>query len=202
MTGTDAAVLAGPLILLSWTVRLALAALLAAVCLTDLRERRIPNRLVLAALALALLWHAGAPAGNGLFDLRQPGALGAGQALAGGAAAFGAFLLLHLLRMMGAGDVKLAGALGAVFGLAAVPALLLAVFAFGGLLVLARLGNSGRRRALVANLRLILFARLAGSGGAGPVFDARTDTADRLPYALALAGGALVLAGLQMAGMA
>lgn len=202
MTGTDAATLAGPLILLSWAVRLALAALLAAVCLTDLRERRIPNRLVMAGLALALLWHAGAPAGSGLFDLRQPGSLGAGQALAGAAAAFAAFLLLHLARMMGAGDVKLAGALGAVFGLAAVPALLLAVFAFGGLLVLARLGNSGRRRALVANLRLILFARLAGSGGAGPVFDARTDTADRLPYALALAGGALVLAGLQMAGMA
>ena len=58
------------------------------------------------------------------------------------------------------------------------------------------------RRGLPANLRLILLARLAGSGGAGPVSDARTDPADRLPYALALAGGALALACLQMAGLA
>lgn len=189
------------LILLAWAMRLVLASLLAAICLSDIRVRRIPNKLVLAGLALALLWHAGAPAGGGLFSLQQPGALGAGQALAGAAAAFAAFLVLHLLKMMGAGDVKLAGMLGAVFGLKAVPALLLLVFATGGLLVLARLGNAGRRRALAANLRLILFARLAGSG-AGPVFDARTDTADRLPYALALAGGAGVLAALQMAGLA
>ena len=158
----------GALPLLAWSTRLALAGLLAAICLSDIRARRIPNKLVLAGLALALLWHAGAPAGGGLFDLRQPGASGAAQALAGGAVAFSAFLLLHLLKMMGAGDVKLAGMLGVVFGLKAVPALLLAVFAVGGLLVLVRLGNSARRRGPAPQLRPVPFSPLAGCGGACP----------------------------------
>ena len=190
----------GLAVALAWAVRLGLAGLLVAICASDLRARRIPNFLVLAGLALALLWHSGAPAGAGLFDAASLGGLGAGPALAAAAAAFGFFLVLHLLGAMGAGDVKLAGMLGAAFGLKALPALLLSIFLFGGLLALARLFDGGRRRALLANLRLILFARLAGAAGAGPVFDPRTDTADRLPFALAICGGALATAVSQWMG--
>lgn len=184
-----------------WGVRVALVGLVALVSVSDVRHRRIPNRLVAAGLALALLWHGLAPAGAGLFDRQHPGALGIGAALAGTGVAFGAFLLVHLARMMGAGDVKLMAMLGAFFGVAAVPALVLLVFGAGAVLVAARLFDRERRRVLAANLRIMLFGRLAAlTGGSGPRFDPARDTAERLPFGLAIAGGALLLAGLQCSG--
>src|SRR5690606_28411695 len=121
----------------------------------------------------------------------------------GAAAAFAGFLLLYLMRTMGAGDVKLMAMLGAFFGFEALPALVLLVFLTGGVLVALRLIDGARRRAVFANLQLILFGRLAAlnGGGVGPPFDPRPDRADRLPSALALSGGALLLATLQLTGV-
>lgn len=71
-------------------------ALLAAGCVTDFRERRIPNRLVLLLLVAGLGYTAlAAPARAGL--------LGALAAMAGG---FALWLPFYALRMLGAGDVK------------------------------------------------------------------------------------------------
>ncbi len=185
-----------------WAVRALLLLLLVAICVSDFRARRIPNRLVLAGLLAALAWQALGPSGAGLFHAGAPGAPGAASALAGAAAAFAGFLLLHLLRTMGAGDVKLMAMLGAFFGVEALPALLLLVFLAGGVLVTLRLFDGARRRAVLANLQLLLFGRLAAiAGGTGPQFDPRTDSADRLPYALAISGGALLLAMLQLFGV-
>lgn len=188
---------------LTWAVRLGLLAVLVAVCIHDCRSRRIPNAWVAAGSVIALAWHALMPAGSGLFDRYDPGALGMAASLAGAAAAFGVFLLLHVARVMGAGDVKLMAMLGAVFGLGGVAALTVLVFGVGGLLVALRIANRERRRLVVANLQVIVFGRLAAVlGQAGPRFDPKTDTADRLPYALAICGGACVLALLQLFGMA
>lgn len=185
----------------AWVLRFVLLALLAWICLADLRVRRIPNRAVASGLFIALAWHGLAPLGSGLFDRYDAGGLGIFAALAGAAVAFGFFLLLHLMRIMGAGDVKLMAMLGAVFGLSTLPVLVLAVFLTGGVLVALRLFDTARRRAVFSNLRLILFGRLAAlDGGAGPQFDPRTDSADRLPFAFAIAGGALVTALLQWSG--
>lgn len=185
-----------------WGLRALLLLLLASICLSDFRTRRIPNWLVISGLVAALAWQAFGSPGAGLFHVETAGALGAGAALAGAAAAFAGFLLLYLLRTMGAGDVKLMAMLGAFFGLEALPALVLLVFLAGGVLVSIRLFDGARRRAVLANLRLILFGRLAAvTGGAGPQFDPRTDSADRLPFALAISGGALLLAVLQLMGV-
>lgn len=185
-----------------WAVRALLLLLLVAICVSDFRARRIPNRLVLAGLLAALAWQALGPSGAGLFHAGAPGAPGAASALAGAAAAFAGFLLLHLLRTMGAGDVKLMAMLGAFFGIEALPALVLLVFLAGGVLVALRLFDGARRRAVLVNLQLLLFGRLAAiAGGTGPQFDPRTDSADRLPYALAISGGALLLAALQLFGV-
>ena len=188
---------------LPWATRGLLLLLLTAICISDFRFRRIPNRLVLAGLLAALAWQALGPAGAGLFHSEAPGALGITSALTGAATAFAGFLLLYLMRTMGAGDVKLMAMLGAFFGFEALPALVLLVFLTGGLLVALRLFDGARRRAVFANLQLILFGRLAAlsSGGVGPQFDPRTDSADRLPYALAISGGALLLAALQLTGV-
>lgn len=186
-----------------WAMRGSLLLLLMLICLSDLRARRIPNRLVLSGLLAALGWQALGPAGAGLFHAEVPGALGVASGFGGAAAAFAGFLLLHLMRTMGAGDVKLMTMLGAFFGLEALPALVLTVFATGGGLVALRLFDGKRRRAVFANLQLILFGRLAAlsGSGVGPQFDPRTDTTERLPYALAISGGALSLAALQLTGV-
>ena len=187
---------------LLWTARIFLLLLLAAVCISDLRQRRIPNRLVVIGLTVALLWQAVAPVGAGLFDAHDPGALGFTAALVGTTLAFAGFLVLYLLSIMGAGDVKLMAMLGAFFGASVLPTLIILIFLTGGVLVAVRVFDGERRRAVAANLRVILFGRLmALSGGHGPQFDPRTDTADRLPIALAIAGGALVTAVLQGTGV-
>ena len=77
---------------------------MAALCVVDIRERRLPNGLTLPGAAVILL--AAAIAGRGL------------PALAGAAALTAVYLLVHLLGPagMGAGDVKLAIGLGALTG--------------------------------------------------------------------------------------
>lgn len=76
---------------------------LVAVAAFDFGQRRVPNWLSLAGVAgavIALL------SGASLFGIGWAGALG------GAAVGFGVLLLLYATGLMGAGDVKFAGALG------------------------------------------------------------------------------------------
>jgi leader peptidase (prepilin peptidase)/N-methyltransferase len=91
-------------------VPLAVTALAVPLALADLRHLRLPNVLTLAAypvFAVAI----GAAAGSGGQSLALRAALGA-------LAFAGAHAVVHLLspHSLGAGDVKLAGSLGAVLG--------------------------------------------------------------------------------------
>jgi leader peptidase (prepilin peptidase)/N-methyltransferase len=76
-----------------------------ALCVYDLRERRLPNWLTLPGAAVIMV--AGAITGKGI------------AALVGAAALFGLYLLIHVVspRAMGGGDVKLALGLGALTGM-------------------------------------------------------------------------------------
>lgn len=69
----------------------------------DARQRRIPNWLVLAGAGIAL---------GALFMNGQPFGVRWADALLGAAAAFVFLLLFYAAGLMGAGDVKFAGALG------------------------------------------------------------------------------------------
>ncbi len=180
----------------AWFARGGLACLLIAACVADSVARRIPNRISALGLGAALLWHGLAPAsGAGVFGASAPGGLGLWASAAGALAAFGAFLVLYLLRVVGAGDVKLMGMLGAWFGLHAVPTLILYVLLAGGLLALARIAAGVSPRAVVANLaRMLSSLRGAPACGARGGFDPRNESADRMPYAWALALGAAALA--------
>ena len=184
-----------------WVVRAGVMGLLVAICWSDWRARRIPNSLVLAGLLGALAWHGFAAPGSGLFGSPGAGALGLPAASSGALAAFAGFLLLHWMRVMGAGDVKLMTMLGAVFGLHLLPLLVLLVFLAGAVLVAARLIDGSRRRATMANLRL-LFCGVKATLSSSPRlrFDPRVDTADRLPFGLAIAAGATALALMQLSG--
>ena len=184
-----------------WMMRCGALALLLAICWSDWRSRRIPNRLVLVGLLSALAWQGLAASGSGLFGASYAGALGLRASSAGALVAFAGFLLLHWMRVMGAGDVKLMTMLGAVFGMHLLPLLVLLVFLAGAVLVAARLLDGGRRRATMANLRR-LFCGVRATFDSGPRlrFDPRADTADRLPFGLAIAAGATTLALMQLSG--
>jgi prepilin peptidase CpaA len=99
-----------------------LAAMLAFATAHDIRSRRIPN----AVVALGML--------AGAAVALSPGGIGIDRAAAGIVGGLLAFMPLHLLRLMGAGDVKLMSAVGAFVGWPG--AVVIAVYALvaGGLI--------------------------------------------------------------------
>lgn len=128
----------------------------------DLRERRIPNRLVAIGSVLGLF--AGAVRGG------EAGLADALLALAiAGATLFPAFVM----GWLGAGDVKLAGALAAWLGTDAVPQFLLATVVAGGVV----------SAALIA-FEIIRQRRKTKADENGSRFSA-------VPYALAIGAGAI-----------
>ena len=172
----------------------------------DLKARRIPNPLILTGWAFAVGWHLFAPSGDWTFDPARHGAVGLLGALAGLFSLLLAFLPFYALKIMGAGDVKLMSVVGAFFG-ASVDAwtqlvgVSLFVLASGGILALARIAFSRNGAAVLANLRIIFAGYAArASRMPGPSFDGRTDTADRMPYAIAIATGTLLYLVAKWAG--
>jgi Flp pilus assembly protein protease CpaA len=129
---------------------LVFVAMLAVVTVTDLAERRIPNRVLLAAIA----------AGLPLLILADPASLPGrlGAALAGG----GVFLGIALARpgSFGLGDVKLIAAMGLFLGEAVFAAILIALLG-GSLFGLAWFAREGRLAAK-RTLPLAPFLALGG----------------------------------------
>ena len=165
---------------------LALAALLSFAVATDLKSRRIPNRLVLAGIGLALALHALAwvVGGQGLAGPNPWSPLTG--LLAGGAT----LMPLYLLRACGAGDVKLMAMVGAFIGVPAVLAAAVYTLLAGGLLSLLFMFAGGVAAQTLANVRYMLTdwaLRLQTRQGArlAPL----EVTAARLPYATAIALG-------------
>jgi prepilin peptidase CpaA len=184
-----------------------LSATLVSACITDLRSRRIPNRLVAVGLGVALTWQALGVPGRWAFDALEPGAVGVAGGLVAALALLVGFFPLYALRIMGAGDVKLLAVVGAFMGASAdawiqLPGLALFVLAAGGVLSLARMAVSGNGAAVLANVRLILTGHLASLVGMpGPRFDARVDSVDRMPYAFAILSGTAAYAGVKWSGL-
>jgi prepilin peptidase CpaA len=150
-----------------------------------LRHRRIPNWLVLAGV------------GAGLALSVAPGGVGLANALLGMAAGFALLLPLHLLRVMGAGDVKLMAAVGSLVGLQAVLAVVLIALVAGGVLALAWALRLGVLREVLRNVRTGLFLSVADIAGRSlPRPESLPTVPARIPYALAIAAGAVAQAWL------
>ena len=160
----------------SWLNIGMLACLLGLALGYDIASRRIPNWLVgmglLAGLSFGLIDHAG---------------MGAGNSLLGAFAGFAIMLPLHLLRAMGAGDVKLMASVGAFLGPMPTLGAALLTFMAGGVLSLIVALWSGSMRRVLANLQLMgMLALTDHSSGLSPH---DVQTTGRLPYALAIAAG-------------
>lgn len=139
----------------------------------------------------AFFWHSVPIEGDGLFSSDFPGALGFLDAAAGALACFGVFLFLYASRVVGAGDAKLMTAVGAFFGFPAAIGLVLAVLLAGGILAIVRMTVAGTARRVWVNLQSIAFSIAAPGIRISDTFDPTTQSADRMPYALAIAAGSI-----------
>jgi prepilin peptidase CpaA len=142
---------------------------------TDLRSRRIPNWLTVPGLAIGIAVNTVLGGWSGLK-----------ASLLGAALGLGLLLPFVLLRALGAGDWKLAGALGAFTGPARLIDLLLASVFVAGLMAVALVIYKGRVLQTLRNIGHILVSlvtfRLPGSR-------VSLDNPDSLkvPYGVALA---------------
>jgi prepilin peptidase CpaA len=153
--------------------------------ITDVRDRRIPNRLTYPALVAGLVLQTAMHGWRGLL-------LGLGGALLFG----GLFLIFHLVRAMGAGDVKLAAALGCVIGPAGSWQVMFATAVAGGALAILVMVFTGRvLKTLRSTLAIVGFHAVHGLR-THPEVNLDNPAAVRLPYGLAFAAGTLYWAFL------
>ena len=168
---------------------LPLIAILIAAVRSDLRCQRIPNELVLLGIGAGLVLHTLLPAGNGFLS-PWPGGLGPWRALQGLALGGAAMLPLYVLRVMGAGDVKLMAAVGAILGPSDVVPALLGTFLAGGIVSLAvalAMGSVGQLFRNLIYMVQVTLMKLALPGK--PEIEPPPQSVGRAPYAVAIALG-------------
>jgi prepilin peptidase CpaA len=155
-------------------------AVAATAAVTDLRDRRIPNRLTYSAMIAGLALQAGGHGWRGLL-----------LSLAGGCLFGGVFLLFHLVRAMGAGDVKLAAALGCIIGPAASWQVMFFTALAGGLMAIVVMVVKHRTLETLRNTLAVAGFHARHGLRTHPYINLDNPTAVRLPYGLAFAAGTL-----------
>ena len=154
-----------------------LVSLLAMACASDLRTRKIPNKLVLVIGVLGIVYSL----------LSNSLSAGLVQAFGGIATGLALWFPFYALRMLGAGDVKLFAAASAWLGAkVAVEAALWTALIGGTIAIGVMMVNAGF---VLTLLRLMHAIRDPGSLRDEPV-----STRRHMPYAFAIAGGLLVAA--------
>ena len=166
------------------TVKLAvLVPLAASVIYHDVRYRRIPNMVVLSALIAGL-------AINSAFAGWQ----GLGSSLLGFGLGFVPMLLLHMFGAMGAGDVKLFGAVGTILGVSVMPITLVLVAMLGGALAVFSTLRAGTMLTTLHGVLRIFVGILPG--WEMPRFAMAPDRRHTIPYGVAIMIGSLISAAI------
>ena len=145
----------------------------------DVRYRRIPNELV-------LLTFIGGLALNTIFE----GSHGLLISLGGFAFAFGLMFFLHAFGTMGAGDVKLFAAIGAINGVSLVLPTLMVVALTGGVFAIAKMIYARRTVTTMLGVSQVLYGLLPGQRV--PRLEVPLDRTYTLPYAVPICFGSLI----------
>ena len=145
----------------------------------DVRYRRIPNAFVLATLISGL-------AINTIFG----GLSGLLGSLGGCAFAFVLMFMLHVFGAMGAGDVKLFAAIGAVTGAHLVLPTFLVVVLTGGLLAIVSIIRAGMVMTTMHRVLQIFVGLLPG--WEMPKFAVPSDRRYTIPYGVAITLGSII----------
>ena len=153
-------------------------ALAVAACWFDVCTRRIPNRLTFPSAALGFAAAEAAHGGHG--NVSSAAGFVVGLAL---------FFPLFVLKGLGAGDVKLMGALGAWLGTSMIFGVAFYTSLAGGVLALVLIVRHGYAGQAVRNLWLLLSHwRVVGIGPVDSL-TLETSAGPKLPYALPIATG-------------
>jgi len=145
----------------------------------DVRYRRIPNVFVLATLI-------GGVAINAIFG----GLAGITGSLAGCGLGFVLMFMLHVFGAMGAGDVKLFAAIGAVTGAQLIVPTFLVVILTGGLLAVVSIIRSGMVVTTMHRVLQIFVGMLPG--WQMPKFAVPVDRRYTIPYGVAITLGSII----------
>src|ERR1044072_4648278 len=166
------------------TVKLVvLAPLAASVIYNDVRYRRIPNLLVLIALIAGLAINSVLHGWHGLTTSFLGFGLG-----------FVPMLLLHIFGAMGAGDVKLFGAVGSILGFSLMPMTLVLVAMIGGVLAVVTTLRAGTMMSTLHGVLRIFVGILPG--WEMPRFAMAPDRRHTIPYGVAIMIGSLISAAI------
>ena len=160
-----------------------LVPLAASVIYHDVRYRRIPNVLVLSALIAGLTI-------NSVFN----GVHGLTNSLLGFVLGFIPMLMLHIFGAMGAGDVKLFGAVGTILGVSLMPTTLILVAILGGVLAIYTTLRAGRLMSTMHGVLRIFVGILPG--WEMPRFAMAPDRRHTIPYGVAIMVGSLISTAL------
>jgi prepilin peptidase CpaA len=145
----------------------------------DVRYRRIPNAFVLATLATGVLT-------NAIYG----GLSGALASLGGCALAFFLMFMLHIFGAMGAGDVKLFAAIGAVIGASLVLPTFFVIVLTGAALAIFSMIRAGAMRSTLHNVLMVLVGLVPG--WKMPRFAVPVDRRHTIPYGVAICFGSLI----------
>jgi len=171
----------------------ALIAILVAAAWIDVKSHRIPNSLVFVGIVFAVLY-------NGLNPpyLRDNGWV---LALSGLGIGFIAFLPFHMLKAMGAGDVKLMAMVGAFLGPWPTFEATLATGIAGGVLAIGFIFWTGRVRQAFHNVSLVMSSNLLTAPAGQLDFSlSPNSSAGKLPYGVAIATGTIAFLILRQLG--
>jgi prepilin peptidase CpaA len=145
----------------------------------DVRYRRIPNPFVLATLVSGIAINA-----------ISGGMAGVLASVSGCALGFVLMFMLHLFGAMGAGDVKLFAAIGAVTGAHLVLPTFLVVILTGGVLAIISVIRAGALLTTMQRVLQILVGLLPG--WQMPRFAVPADRKHTIPYGVAITIGSII----------
>lgn len=148
----------------------------------DLQQHRIPNWLTYPGILVGF-------ALRGVFF----GWKGLLSALLGFLLAGGVMFLFYAVRAMGAGDVKLLAAIGALAGPRQAVGVLLATAIFGGILAIVYAFSKRRMLSTLKNVGSVLRFHAVSGVHSHPKVNLDNPAALRMPYGLAIALGTLYM---------
>jgi len=149
----------------------------------DVRYRRIPNLFVLGLLI-----------GGLTINISFGGFNGALTSVEGFALAFLPMFLIHVFGAMGAGDVKLFGAVGSVIGVSMVPMTFVVVVMLGAVLAIYTMLRSGTMFSTLHGVLRIFVGIMPG--WEMPRFAIPPDRKHTIPYGVAIMLGSLIAAAV------